>query len=652
MGMLDAALAWAQRGFSVFPLRENSREPIYDGWPQMATRDEATIRKMWTDIVLGTEKDFNIGCLCTDMVVVDVDIKKGKDGYNQYMQLGGTWDTLVVQTTSGGWHLYFQGPDSSNAGIASGVDIRSHNGYVVAPGSIIDNSPYVVVNDRSMTWVPPTVEKLLSSPYQRSNTTMETFDTPAAIEAAIGYLQTTHVAVEGLRGDETTFITAARLVRELALSVPQAYQLMLEHWNPRCSPPWEPAELYAKVENAAAYGSAVQGVLSAENIFGGLVIAPPPSPLEQSGTDWGNAILPERIAPRPWLLDGMLMRGKASLILAAGSAGKSSVALALAAHLAVGLDFAGHKVKGPCKSIVYNGEDDIQEQSRRLIALCTSYNLDFAKVRPQVMLLSQREMRMDLVAKQFNQPMKNEVIIKTLVDKASAEDVGLLILDPLVKVHKCDENDSVQMDAVMETITDIAHDADIAVLVLHHVAKAQGRQEDRIGNPDIGRGATGIVNACRVAFTLMNASQQDAEDYGMQDAERNLWVRLDDAKMNLSLATNNATWFKREGVKILSNDIVGVLRHEKLSRDRQQIRMRIADILMDTMTANGQGSLTISQAVAVAKEQEPLWANKTDTELRKRLEGLFSVAVEVRGRSLKLRRDPEDKNDKPILVLL
>lgn len=643
MGTLNAALAWAARGFAVFPLQENSREPAHGSdWNEIATSDPIAIRALWTDPVLGTERNYNIGCAATDYVIIDIDVKNGKDGINEYAQMGGIYDTLVVQTTSGGYHCYFQGPDSSNASLSNAVDVRSHRGYVVAPGSVIDGGEYKVVNDKDMTWVPERIERRLAPPHVRSDISKASeIDTPAAIQAGINFLVTAPIAKEGERGDEVTFITAARLVREMALSVPTAYRLMLEHWNPRCQPPWHHEELLQKVENAAAYGSADEGRLTPETLFGRIVDCLVPVPSIFEGLDsFGNATLPSAMRPRPWLVERMLMHTAVTVLLAAGAAGKSSTSLALAAHLALGLDFAGFKTRKACKSIIYNGEDNVEEQSRRLLAICMVYGFDYDNVRRNVLLLSAREFKLQLVTREGNRPTRNEVVIQQLTEKCKDPNVGLLVLDPLVKIHQCDENDNNAMDVVMEALTDIAENAHIAVAVLHHTGKAgDQRQEARIGNADIARGASAVINASRVAYTLLNASRQDAEDYGFADSERHMWVRLDDAKMNLTLASDKATWFKKDAVKIASGDIVGVLKHESIEKSRNHIRTRIAGVLIGRMEADGTGSITMAQAISDVKEGEQLWSNKTDAEIRRGLEGLFGAPVTVGNRTIQAKRD-------------
>lgn len=654
MGTLAAALSWADRGFQVFPLHENSKEPAHTEWVSQATTDKDIIRAIWTDPVLKTEKNYNIGCLCTDMVVVDIDVKEGKDGHNEYAQLGGQYDTLVVQTPTGGFHCYFYGPDSSNSPISKSVDIRSHNGFVVAPGSSINGVPYSLLYDNEMKWVPANIERLLTPAYARDDTIIADFevDTDANVAAAIRFLESAPVAVEGQRGDETTFVTAARLVREMGVSVNVAFCLMRDHWNERCMPPWDLHDLLRKVENAASYGTAEAGKLTSEATFGQVaeLIVPPPTVFVQNDISFGNALLPTKIPPRPWLVERMLMRQNITLLLAAGSAGKSSISLSLAMHLGLGLEFAGNKPLTKCKTIIYNGEDDLHEQSRRLMAMAMAHSLDYKEVSENVMLLSPEQVKLTLVnrAERSGLPVTNDVIVNQLIEIASAPDVGLIVVDPLVKLHTCNESDNVEMDVVMETLTKIARQANVSVLVLHHSSKATSRQEDRIGNMDIGRGASAIVNASRIAFTLMGPSHEDAEMYGFNEEDMGRWVRMDDAKMNLSLAGEKATWFRKEGVKIPSGDIVGVLHHEEVTKTHEHIQSRIAKILIGTMEANNKGSMSIKEAVNIVKSEEPLWANKKDIAIRQRLEGLFHIAYEIDGRVVKVDRTEADK---PLIVL-
>lgn len=113
---------------------------------------------------------------------------------------------------------------------------------------------------------------------------------------------------------------------------------------------------------------------------------------------------------------------------------------------------------------------------------------------------------------------------------------------------------------------EIARRTNCAVLLVHHTAKPpQGSSEGHAGNMNTARGASALIGVSRIIETLFGMSKKDSERHGIPENERHLYVRLDDAKANLSLATAEAKWFKRVGVTIANGDEVGVLEPVKLA---------------------------------------------------------------------------------------
>jgi hypothetical protein len=642
---MRAALEWAGRGFRVFPLRANTREPAFkESWVSLASNDPEIIKSLWTDIITGAECDYNIGCVCTGLVVLDIDVKNGKKGYEEYETLKGSYDTLVVQTTSGGFHCYFNGPDSTNSPISSAIDVRSHNGYVVAPGSVIDGREYVVINNAPIAPIQEHIKALLKPYKERSSQIAQITYTDASVDAAIRFLQSAPPAIQGALGDETTFKVAARLVRELALDTATALSLMLDIYNPRCAPPWTYEELERKIENAKDYGLADHGVLTSDALFNQVVvISEPDSLFSDNNLDFGNAVEASQVKPREWVSRDFLLRGASSIIMAAGSAGKSTISLVVAAHLAVGQDFGPYKTEKIVKSVIYNGEDDIMEQSRRLWAICSEYNFDYNTVKSNIMLISAREFKLILAnGNKGGNPTRNAPVIQQLKNKCKNNNVGLLVLDPLVRVHTCNESDNVEMDFVMDTVNDIAHEANLAVLLLHHTSKGGVRPEDKAGNMDIGRGASAIVNASRIGLTLLSAGIEDATAYGIPEADKRMYVRMDDAKMNLSLASDKAMWFKKSGVKIPSGDCVGVLKITHLEKSTNHIRVLVAKCLIPHFEESQASTMPVSTALALIKSKEPLMKNKTDADIKKSLEAYYTTPLDINGRLISFVRDGAD----------
>lgn len=60
-----------------------------------------------------------------------------------------------------------------------------------------------------------------------------------ALEAAIDWCKRAPVGVQGARGDDDLFNLLATLIMGYGLDVDRANEIALEHYNPRCKPPWD-----------------------------------------------------------------------------------------------------------------------------------------------------------------------------------------------------------------------------------------------------------------------------------------------------------------------------------------------------------------------------------------------------------------------------
>ncbi len=139
---LERALLYIDQGWAVFPLVPNSKKPLTKNGFKDATKSAYMVRKWWTE-----HPNANIGIATGEVsgiVVVDVDVKNGAKGRESLQSLKSVSPTLTAKTPSGGWHLYYahEGPLKSRNGVLPGIDFKADGGYVVAPGSVIDNNPY------------------------------------------------------------------------------------------------------------------------------------------------------------------------------------------------------------------------------------------------------------------------------------------------------------------------------------------------------------------------------------------------------------------------------------------------------------------------------------------------------------------------------
>lgn len=125
--------------------------------------------------------------------------------------------------------------------------------------------------DQIKVGLPAISDTIYTAPSVRGEVMLES-DDPYSIQRAVAYLLNCRAAVEGSNGDHATFATAAHC-REFGLSEGVTLNLMLEHWNPRCEPPWDPSELTMKIANAYAYAARPQGASHPSVLF---PPAPPP----------------------------------------------------------------------------------------------------------------------------------------------------------------------------------------------------------------------------------------------------------------------------------------------------------------------------------------------------------------------------------------
>jgi hypothetical protein len=148
--ILRCALEYAGLGLRVVRLVERSKKPNIRDWARSgATLDPQVISKWF-----GEQPHANLGIVGgAGVLILDIDPQMG--GEESLSELLTTYadgalpETAIVQTGSGGRHIYFRLPlevvIGSPVGFRAGVDIRCQGGQVVAPPSIHPKTgrPYV-----------------------------------------------------------------------------------------------------------------------------------------------------------------------------------------------------------------------------------------------------------------------------------------------------------------------------------------------------------------------------------------------------------------------------------------------------------------------------------------------------------------------------
>lgn len=279
-------------------------------------------------------------------------------------------------------------------------------------------------------------------------------------------------------------------------------------------------------------------------------------------TEFDDANLPKR----EWLLGRHLLRGYVTTLVAPGGVGKSTLTLSWAASLATGRDLAHASPQSPGKAWIINNEDDDTELMRRFAALRRHADLPWQSLSGRIHITGNATQNFVVAKKAAHGNLVATNDLQWAIDFIRQEGIDLLIVDPLVSTHRANENDNGEMEFVMNCYRRIARETNCAVCLVHHTSKPQGgSSEGFAGNQNAGRGASAVVNAARVSLTLFDMSERDAERFAVAEGERGRYVRLDDAKANLSLRSGAARWFYRESVTLGNGDEIGALKPVSLT---------------------------------------------------------------------------------------
>jgi Bifunctional DNA primase/polymerase, N-terminal len=139
IGVLDAALGYAQRGWLVFPCRAGGKAPLTVHGYLDATTDPEVIRRWWAK---WPRANVGIATGNPGPDVLDVDQREDGSGFAALNRLNRAGLTAgahrIVRTPSGGLHAYFTGTAQRGGSLPKlHLDFKAQGGYVIAPPSAL-----------------------------------------------------------------------------------------------------------------------------------------------------------------------------------------------------------------------------------------------------------------------------------------------------------------------------------------------------------------------------------------------------------------------------------------------------------------------------------------------------------------------------------
>ncbi len=176
------------------------------------------------------------------------------------------------------------------------------------------------------------------------------------------------------------------------------------------------------------------------------------------------AMLDKAQQEQRWLIEGLWARSAIGLIGGAPKCCKTWLGLEMAVSVATGTKALGHfETKVPGKALVFLAEDALPQVRSRIEALCRQRGKDIGSIDLHV--ITAPVLRLDLATDQER--------LAQAVDRLRPR---LLLLDPLVRLHRLDENSAAEISGMLGYIRDLQRRFDVAIVLVHHASKKQRSQ--------------------------------------------------------------------------------------------------------------------------------------------------------------------------------
>jgi len=160
-----------------------------------------------------------------------------------------------------------------------------------------------------------------------------------------------------------------------------------------------------------------------------------------------------------WLIEDLWSASAVGLIGGQPKCLKSWLALEMAVSVASATPCLGrYAVEDPGPTLVYLAEDSLAAVRQRISALALRRGVRLEQLPLHV--ITAASMRVDLE--------RDQVRLKETVRSTRPR---LLVLDPLVRIHRLDENSSADVSGFLAYLRELQRELDVAIVLVHHTRK-------------------------------------------------------------------------------------------------------------------------------------------------------------------------------------
>jgi len=263
---------------------------------------------------------------------------------------------------------------------------------------------------------------------------------------------------------------------------------------------------------------------------------------------------------KAWLIESMWASAAVGIIGGPPKCCKSWLGLDMALSVASGSPCLGQfAVKRPGPALIFLAEDALPAVRARIEALCTHRQISIENLDLYVITAS--SLRLDLTGDQ-----------QRLKATLAAFKPRLLLLDPLVRLHRLDENSATDISSLLGFFREMQRSYDTAIVLVHHLSKKHYAQPGQAlrGSSDLH--AFGDSNAYlkrlkdRIILTLEHRAAKPPDPIALE-----LVSRKDGSDTHLEISSPASITIEGS----FNDQILDLLSHAGKPLTRTTIRKRI-----------------------------------------------------------------------------
>jgi len=451
-------------GFSVFPLKPKSKEPMFGSWLKYQTEhaSEEQIEKWYAN------KELNIAIVCgtiSGIVVIDVDNQTN-------LPLGVEFPVTSVARTARGHHYYYRLKEGQKVKSSkhNWGEVRSDGNYVVAPYSVHPSGVMYEWIDtympevESMSFLPESLLQQLGE--KEAGSSEKLYD--SAFNGTVG---------EGSRNS-----TMASVIGKLLRDFPNQKEWPTTVWElvkgvneKRCNPPLPPDELERTFES----------ICKAQ-------MRAPKEKVEKKEFEivTGSELVKLETSANPFLVSGMIYEKAINAITADSGKGKSILALIVAKSISLGEKLFDRLEVKKTKILIIDQEMDAD-------LIVSRYKEIIGTEKPEVDYMYEQSWT-------INEEADFNWLEKTITDRG----YGCIIFDTLTNIHTFDENKAEDMREVNKLFLKLIKETGVTIIYLHHHRKPQRGEKT---NQSSSRGSTEIVAKMASHILLDSKKTKDSD---------------------------------------------------------------------------------------------------------------------------------------------